>query len=181
MTEKLVFILGDQLSPRISSLAKANPETDKVLMVEVMEEATYARHHKKKIAFLFSAMRHFAEELRGNGWRVDYVKLDAPANTGSFSGEIKRAQKACTPDRILVTEPGEWRVLEAIKAWENDLDIPVDILPDDRFIASHDEFQNWAQGRKQLRMEYFLSRHAPQDRSSDGRRQARRREMEFRF
>ena len=53
-------------------------------MVEVQEEATYVRHHKKKIAFLFSAMRHFADELRGLGWKVDYVTLDA--------GEISRRE-----------------------------------------------------------------------------------------
>lgn len=39
-------------------------------MAEVQELATYVQHHQKEIAFLFSAMRHFAEELRGLGWCV---------------------------------------------------------------------------------------------------------------
>ena len=124
-------------------------------MVEVMEEATYVRHHKKKIAFLFSAMRHFADALGEAGWRVEYVKLDDPKNTGSFSGEVERASRRMKPARLIVTEPGEWRVREAMKTWHDKLQIPVDILEDDRFICSHTEFENWAQGRKQLRMEYF--------------------------
>ncbi|MEL7285831.1 MAG: cryptochrome/photolyase family protein, partial [Pseudomonadota bacterium] len=54
----LILILGDQLSRQVSSLKGADPTRDRVLMTEVVEEATYVRHHKKKIAFLFSAMRH---------------------------------------------------------------------------------------------------------------------------
>ncbi|HIP77512.1 MAG TPA: cryptochrome/photolyase family protein, partial [Kiloniellaceae bacterium] len=87
----LVLILGDQLSPDLSSLKAADPAQDRLLMVEVREEATYVRHHKKKIAFLFTAMRHFAEALQDAGWPVDYVQLDAEGNTGSFSGELARA------------------------------------------------------------------------------------------
>ena len=63
----LRFILGDQLSHGLSSLSDSSPEHDVVLMCEVREEATRIPHHKKKIAFIFSAMRHFAEELRAQG------------------------------------------------------------------------------------------------------------------
>ena len=73
----LRLVLGDQLSPDLSSLKEAQPG-DLVLMAEVAEEATYVRHHKKKIAFLFAAMRHFAEELRAAGLNVRYVRLDDP-------------------------------------------------------------------------------------------------------
>ena len=151
----LILVLGDQLSPTLSSLRQGDRKMDRVLMVEVQEEATYVRHHKKKIAFLFSAMRHFAEELRKTGWTVDYVRLDDSDNTGSFTKEIARATDRLAPDRIIVTEPGEWRVLHAMQTWSEALSRPVDILPDDRFLATHDAFQTWAAGRKQLRMEYF--------------------------
>ncbi len=151
----LILVLGDQLTETISSLRAADRERDRVLMVEVMEEATYVRHHKKKIAFLFSAMRHFAERLRQAGWMVDYVVIDAPENTGSFTGEIARAVERIEPERILVTEPGEWRVRTAMEGWNAALGIPVELLDDDRFICSRDAFAEWAEGRKQLRMEYF--------------------------
>ncbi len=151
----LILILGDQLSPAISSLKNANPKTDCVLMVEVQEEATYVRHHKKKIAFLFSAMRHFAKQIQNEGWHIDYVYLDDTDNTGSLQGEIERAVVRHTPKRILTTEPGEWRVLQAMRSLSELLPIPLEILEDDRFIASHEEFRTWAEGRKQLRMEYF--------------------------
>ncbi|MEM8795030.1 MAG: cryptochrome/photolyase family protein [Pseudomonadota bacterium] len=155
MDRTLVFILGDQLSQTLSSLKAADRATARILMVEVMEEATYVAHHKKKIAFLFSAMRHFAAELESDGWTVDYVRLDDPQNTGSFSSELGRAIERHGPSRVLVTEPSEWRVLEAVRSFEDDFGVPVEILDDTSFIATHGEFEDWADGRKQLRMEYF--------------------------
>lgn len=152
---RLVLVLGDQLTPTLSSLVAADKTRDRVLMVEISEEATYVRHHKKKIAFLFSAMRHFAEELRGLGWTVDYVKLDDPGNTGSFTGEVARAVAAHKPDGILVTEAGEWRVAQMFAGWEAQFGLPVDILQDTRFICPLPVFRAWAEGRKALRMEYF--------------------------
>lgn len=152
---RLILILGDQLSLSLSSLQAADKAQDVILMAEVMEEATYVPHHKKKIAFLFSAMRHFAETLRQNGWTVDYVRLDDEGNSGSFSSEVKHAVKRHNTSHIIVTEPGEWRVKRMMESWQDGLGVPVHILEDDRFICSHAEFVDWAEGRKQLRMEYF--------------------------
>jgi deoxyribodipyrimidine photolyase-related protein len=151
----LILVLGDQLSPQLANLAAGDPARDVVLMCEVVEEATYVRHHKKKIILLFSAMRHFADELRGLGWTVAYTKLDDAENAGSFSGEVARAVAAYRPERIVVTEPGEWRVLDAMNGWSEQFGLPVDILTDSRFISSIADFAAWAEGRKQLRMEYF--------------------------
>ena len=79
----LILILGDQLTPDISSLKNADKDRDVILMCEVGDEACYVPHHKKKIAFLFSAMRHFAEELKDAGWTVRYVKLTDDSNSNS--------------------------------------------------------------------------------------------------
>ncbi|BBK30095.1 deoxyribodipyrimidine photolyase-related protein [Stella humosa] len=151
----LILVLGDQLTPSVSSLAGADRSRDRVLMAELRCEATYAWHHKKKIAFLFSAMRHFAEELRAAGWTVDYMKLGGPDDPGSFTGQLAVAVAEHQPERIVVTEAAEWRVLREMEGWRALFSIPVDILPDDRFLCSPDAFRAWAAGRKQLRMEYF--------------------------
>jgi deoxyribodipyrimidine photolyase-related protein len=151
----LVVVLGDQLSPALSSLAACDPGLDLVVMCEVAAEATYVRHHKKKIILLFSAMRHFADELREQGWQVAYTCLDDGGNTGTFTGEVARAVAAHQPRRIVVTEPGEWRVLQEIRSWQSQFKLTVDVRPDTRFMSSIEEFAAWAKGRKQLRMEYF--------------------------
>ena len=149
----LRLILGDQLNEQISSLKDADKGTDLIFICEVWDEATYVKHHKKKIAFLFSAMRHFAEELRASGYKVHYTKLNDPSNSGSFAGEVGRAIDFYQPSKIVVTEPGEYRLLKEMHSW--DVGIPIDIRSDDRFFCSHKGFAGWAEGRKQLRMEYF--------------------------
>jgi deoxyribodipyrimidine photolyase-related protein len=151
----LIPVLGDQLSPGLSSLAGADPATAVVLMMEVGDETTYVRHHKTKLAYILSAMRHHAEALRAAGWRVDYVELEDPDNTGSFTGEVARAVARHDPDRIVVTEAGEWRVAAMLDSWETLFGIPVEIRPDTRFLATHAEFEEWADRRSQLTMEFF--------------------------
>ncbi|WP_170604112.1 cryptochrome/photolyase family protein [Ruegeria arenilitoris] len=147
---KLIVILGDQLSKDIAALRAADQKRDIVLFAEVMAEARYVPHHQKKIAFVLSAMRHFAEELKSLGWSVRYVRLDDPENTNSLAGEIARAQNELKIARAFVTEPGEFRLSQAFTNCAG-----LAVLPDDRFLVSHQEFRDWAEGRKQLRMEYF--------------------------
>ena len=154
---RLVLVLGDQLSTDLAALKAADRAQDVVLMAEVAAEAGYVRHHKKKLAFVFSAMRHFAEELRRAGWRVDYITLDDPANSGSLTGEVARGARRHGVSSVIVTEAGEWRLAAEIAQWEAQLGIPVHALPDDRFFCSIDAFRAWAHGRKQLRMEFFHS------------------------
>jgi len=124
-------------------------------MMEVADETTYVRHHKRKIAFILSAMRHHAEALRQAGWTVDYVKLDDADNSGSFTGEVARAVERTGSDRIVVTHAGEWRVQAMLESWATLFDVPVEIRPDTRFVAPSGFFETWAAERKQLRMEFF--------------------------
>ena len=151
----LRLVLGDQLTRGLSSLSDLDPAADTVLMVEVAEEATYVRHHKQKLVLIFSAMRHFANDLRSEGIKIHYVSLDDPGNRGSFTGEIERAIAALRPERLVVTEPGEWRVRSMMETWAERFGFPVDIRDDDRFFATRDDFARWAKGRKELRMEFF--------------------------
>jgi deoxyribodipyrimidine photolyase-related protein len=151
----LRFVLGDQLSGNISSLDGLDPASDVVLMAEVNAECTYVGHHKKKIAFILSGMRHFAQELRSQGIRVDYRRLDSPDNRGDFRTELIEAVRRHRPGRVVVTEPGEWRVLRDMEGWEEAAGVPVEIRTDGRFLATRERFARWAQGRRSLRMEYF--------------------------
>ena len=151
----LIPVLGDQLSLDLPSLAGVDPADTVVLMAEVEEEATYVRHHKRKIAYLFSAMRHFAQELRGLGWTVEYVELEDPDTSGSFTGEVARAVERHSPAAIRVTEPGEWRLKAQFDAWPDKFEAAVTVLEDTRFLCSHARFADWAEGRKELIMEFF--------------------------
>jgi len=151
VVSRLVLVLGDQLHDGMAALKAADKARDVVVMAEVMGEATYVRHHPKKIAFLFSAMRKFAARLEKDGWQVRYTALDDSENAGTICGELLRRAEETGASEVLATEPGEWRLIEALKHCP----LKVHLLEDDRFITSHAEFDGWAEGRKALRMEYF--------------------------
>lgn len=151
----LRLVLWDQLSHSISSLVDTDKQHDTILMCELKEDATYVKHHKKKLAFLFSAMRHFANELHNANNKVEYIKLDDPQNTGYLKTEVKRILDKFNMDHVIVTHPSDYRIATNISNWEKDLGATVEIRQDDRFLCTQSEFAKWAGGRKQLRMEYF--------------------------
>ena len=84
----LRVVLGDQLNLATPSIRSFERSSDTLFMAEALEEATYVRHHKKKLALVLSAMRHFAAEREADGWTVDYIRLDDPANTNTLTSEI---------------------------------------------------------------------------------------------
>jgi deoxyribodipyrimidine photolyase-related protein len=148
---RLILVLGDQLSHNISCLAGADKVRDVVVMAEVMAEGTYVHHHPQKIALFLSAMRHFADELREDGWTVAYTQLDDAENTQSIQGEIVRRAAEFGFTAVTATRPGEWRLIGIL----DDLPLTVTQKPDTRFIATDAGFADWASDRKQLRMEWF--------------------------
>jgi len=151
----LRVILWDQLSESISSLEDHNPNQDIILMCETHEDCTYVKHHKKKLVFILSAMRHFAQTLVKKGYYLIYVKLDQQENSGSLTGEIDRIRALHRINKIVITSPGEYRVLHNLELFAKTLSIPLIIREDLRFLASSQEFSDWAGNRKMLRMEFF--------------------------
>jgi deoxyribodipyrimidine photolyase-related protein len=156
LTERtLRIVFGDQLSRDLSALEGLAAQRDVVLMAEVMQENTVVPHHRQKIVLVLSAMRHFADDLRAEGVAVDYVGLEDDGNTGDLSGEINRAIARHAPDRVVITDPSEYRVRQDITALAAGSAVPVEIREDTRFFASHARFAQWARGRKGWRMEHF--------------------------
>ena len=151
MVSRLVLVLGDQLSDGVAALREADKNSDVVVMAEVAEEGSYVPHHPKKIALILAAMRKFAARLRDEGWTVDYSELDDTDNSQSITGELLRRADQHGVSEVIATRPGEYRLIAALE----DCPLKVTLLEDDRFIASHKEFEDWAAGRKALRMEYF--------------------------
>ncbi|MBG1232781.1 cryptochrome/photolyase family protein [Aestuariivirga litoralis] len=147
LDHKILLITGDQLSLNLSALRAVEPAHTHILLAEVVPEATTAKHHKKKIVLVFSAMRHFAEELRRAGWNVDYVTLDDPENSQSLSGEVKRAMTRHQADTAVMTAPNDYRLRGELAFVEQ--------LEDNRFFSSEAEFRSFAETHKNLRMEFF--------------------------
>jgi deoxyribodipyrimidine photolyase-related protein len=150
MVRRAILVLGDQLSPELAVLRDGDPEQDVVVMAEVPDETGYVPHHPKKIALVLSAMRHFAEELRADGWTVRYFRLEENGPR-SICGALMTVHQDMSPGEVVAVRTGEHRLIAALEACP----VGVRMVEDDRFLCSHDRFRDWAEGRKELRMEWF--------------------------
>ncbi|WP_296702045.1 cryptochrome/photolyase family protein [Thiocapsa sp. UBA6158] len=150
----LVPVLGDQLDAGALALRDLDPARDRVWMCEAVEESTHVPAHKARILLFLSAMRHFRDALEAAGIRVHYRALDAEADPSLAAG-LAAAIRALRPERLILTEPGEHRVLAALHGVAEASAVPLEIRSDEHFICSRTEFDRWASGRKGLRLEHF--------------------------
>lgn len=155
MCRNLVVILGDQLNADSAAFDAFDSRLDAVWMAEVAEESTHVWAHKARIVMFLASMRHFREDLRKRNIRVHYRQLDDRSNKGTFATELVAAVKELEPDRLILVEPGEWRVRKMFVEAAEELDIDLDLRPDRHFLSTPEEFAEHAKGRKQLRLEYF--------------------------
>jgi deoxyribodipyrimidine photolyase-related protein len=151
----LVIVLGDQLDLNSSAFDGFDVARDLVWMAEVAEESTHVWSSKQRIALFLSAMRHFATSLRESGRRVHYTLLDAIDNRGSLRLELEAAIERFGPRDLIVTAPGDWRVLEMLKAVAARTGLALEIREDRHFYSTVREFKAHAAQRKSIRLEYF--------------------------
>ena len=152
---RLVVILGDQLDIASPLLEEIDRSRDTIWMAEVIEECTHVFSHKARLVVFLSAMRHFRETLAARGMRVEYAALDAQEGATSFAEALADAVRTWQPETVVVIEPGEYRVLRALKQTCRSVGVTLDVRPDTHFLASTGDFDDFAEGRKQLRMEHF--------------------------
>jgi deoxyribodipyrimidine photolyase-related protein len=151
----LIFILGDQLSEEVSSLKEFDPKHDRILMAEVTGESDKVWSHKVRITYFLSAMRHFHQLLLEKKYPVTYYQLEDNSLKKNLTEALDSFLSEYQPEKIIVTEPGEYAVREEIINISQSKDIPLELRLDTHFLSTINEFSTFAEGRKQLRMEYF--------------------------
>lgn len=152
---RMIIVLGDQLTLDNPALRGFDPAQDCVWMAEVAQESTKVWTHKARIVLFLSAMRHFRALLESKGYPVHYVSLDQPDNQGSLGAQLQADLLRLHPQSIVMTEAGEWDVEQAITQVLQASALPFEILADTHFLCGKADFAQHAQGKKQLRMEFF--------------------------
>jgi len=151
----LIIVLGDQLDLDAAAFDGFDPAQDLAWMAEVAEESTHVWSGQPRIALFLAAMRHFAEALRAAGRPLQYTRLDDPGNRGSLAAELAAAIGQHRPQRLVMTAPGDWRVLQALRGVADAAGLPLDVREDRHFFATVRDFAAHAKGRRQLRLEYW--------------------------
>lgn len=148
----LVVVLGDQLDHRSAAFEGFDPGADLVWMCEARGESELVWSHQARIAVFLTAMRHFAAELRAQGFPVRYRALDVEGDDDLVAA-LRADVELLRPERVVVVEPGEWRLEQELLALGGA--VPIQLLPDRHFLCSREEFAGWLSGRKAPRMEHF--------------------------
>ncbi|QDV73462.1 cryptochrome/photolyase family protein [Botrimarina mediterranea] len=158
----LALILGDQLDRQSPIFEGFDPKRDVVWMAEVAGESTHVWSHKVRTVFFLTAMRHFRDELKAEGIRVDYrelpVKSEGRTRVGgeeTLAAALRDAIDRLKPLRLVVVHPGEWRVREELRLIADEAGLELVELDDTHFYTTPDDFARHANGRKQLRLEFF--------------------------
>ncbi len=151
----LVLVLGDQLNQDASAFTDFDAQQDAVWMAEVDEESTHVKSAKQRTTLFLSAMRHFAADLRRKDWHVIYSTIDASDNVGTLAGELDKAIANTRPTKLILTAPGDWRVLQSLRTVASKHGLPLYIRDDTHFFSTVRDFTQHAAGRKQLRLEFF--------------------------
>ncbi|RZL57875.1 MAG: cryptochrome/photolyase family protein [Variovorax sp.] len=151
----LVLVLGDQLDAKSTAFANFDPSQDRVLMVEAPEESTHVPSTPMRSVMFLSAMRHFAEdEIAHRAWPLDYLRLGAH-RFASIADALDDALTRLRPEAVVMTQAGEWRLVEAIGGCCAHHGVRLDERDDLHFMASRTEFADYVGSKRQLVMEPF--------------------------
>ncbi len=151
---RLYIILGDQLDRDSVIFQDIDLDNDCIWMAEVKEESTHVWSHKQRIALFLSAMRHFAKELIDKGFPVQYHALNEH-NFSSLSEALSNTLEKEHPEEVWFVRPGDYRVFESLVKTCKKHGVPFKQLNDQHFLSTPKDFKNWAEGKKQLRLEYW--------------------------
>ena len=138
-----VWVLGDQLSLDIASLEGRDPASTTVLLVESEAKINAKRWHRKRLHLILTAMHRFADDLRAAGYTVDHRRA------ATLPAGLAEHRRDHAPVTVTAMSPSSWDAVAMLRRCE------VDIVPNDRFLCSAEEFAVWASGRRSLRMEDF--------------------------
>jgi deoxyribodipyrimidine photolyase-related protein len=151
----LVLVLGDQLDLDAAAFDGFDARHDAVWMAEVDEESTAVWSSQPRTALFLSAMRHFAQALTDAGRPLHHTRLTATSPANSLAAQLQADIERLRPAGLVMTAPGDWRVLQALKAVAQATGLPLDVREDRHFYTTVREFAAHARARKSLRMEYF--------------------------
>ncbi len=126
---RTLWIFGHQLHMNWKALAELNRNTDKVLMIEARSRGEWHAYHKQKLIFVYSAMRHYANQLCQAGYVVDYRQAD------TFEQGIQAHLDDYHPTQIMLHLPTDWKMRQKVEKWvihtRHSLSLEVSVFTED--------------------------------------------------
>jgi len=140
-----LWVLGDQLNH--AAIRRLSPE--RVLLVEAYELGRTPPMHPQKLVLFFSAMRHFAKELRELGLEVTYLQAE------TLEEALRQFLSAHPGETLLQMQPADYGFAERVQGLIERLGGQYRLLPNPLWMIQPKDFDDWAKGRRTYRLEYF--------------------------
>ncbi|WP_016952393.1 cryptochrome/photolyase family protein [Anabaena sp. PCC 7108] len=143
-----VWILGDQLWEQQAALQTCSAtQKTPVIFIESLNHIQERAYHKQKLVLVWSAMRHFAEELQQKGYLVSYEIAD------DFTTPLQTWVRDYHITELRVMMPNNHPFMQIIENLQ--LPCQINLIPNNQFLWSREDFHGWAKNRKRLLMEDF--------------------------
>lgn len=156
-----IWVLGDQLWQGQSAIASCQLDKQSatesageparantpIILIESLDHVKERRYHQQKLVLIWSAMRHFAAELEADGWPVTYEMAD------SFEAPLQKWTEQNNITELRVMAPADRPFAQLLDTLQ--LDCKVVQTPNNHYLWSTAEFDEWAKSRKSLLMESF--------------------------
>lgn len=140
-----LWILGDQLNH--AALEQLSPR--RVLLLEAYELGRTPPMHPQKLVLFFSAMRHFAQELREGGREVIYLQAETLAEA------LQAFFQAYPGETLYQMQPADHGFAERVGAIVEGQGGLYRLLPNRLWLLQPEDFDRWAGNRQTYRLEYF--------------------------
>lgn len=148
------LILGDQLNENHSWFQVKNKDV-LYLMMEILPETTYVKHHIQKLVGYLAAMRAFAANMENKGHKLLYIKLEDKQNLQSFEKNIVRIIKEQKADKFEYLLPDEYRLDRLLSEFTARLSVPSGSFDTEHFYTSRQELRDFFNGKKTYLMESY--------------------------
>ena len=148
-----LWLMEDQLS--IDLVRQHQPEH--VLLIESKKHFAAWGFHKHRIAFQLSAIRHFADKLRGAGFTVHHYGLDRRPYLDSISA-IAHFIKETGDSEFVVIDPSEHHCGQWVRSIDDGQGMSIRVEPNTLFLTDREEFADWVRPLKRPIMEHFYRR-----------------------
>tara|TARA_Y100001949_G_scaffold159375_1_gene150214 strand:- start:601 stop:2100 length:1500 start_codon:yes stop_codon:yes gene_type:complete len=149
----LGIIFPDQLSINNKVLQKIGSK-DVLLLYEPVDTFYQIRHHKQKIAFLISSIRHWHQSLQKKFNNIIHIKIHKDHKTNLLQ-ELDKLHSEIKFNRIHITQPSDHNTLTQLIFFGSKNKVELKIHSDSRFIDSTEGFSKWAKGKKSIVQEYY--------------------------
>jgi len=139
---RILFVPFDHLHRSYGVLHHAH-KADVILFVESQRMVDPSKFHSTRLHFLVSSARHFAEELRAEGFNVDYTKAAT-----TLAG-ITAAKERHGIQTVMAAHQSSFRMQTALES------IGAQCVENNLFLTPRALFNSWAESQKSHLMENF--------------------------